>query len=68
MLIGRIWTDSSDVVLDCAQPLCTIFDDTFVGIEMDGPTSAYTSAPPRRNLLQQLPLTGAHHATEPSNC
>jgi len=36
MLIGRIRTDSSDAVVDLAQRLCIVFDEPFVGIEVDG--------------------------------
>jgi len=36
MLIGRIRTDSSDAVVDLAQRLCIVFDEPFIGIEVDG--------------------------------
>jgi HD domain-containing protein len=36
VLIGRIRTDSTDAVVDLAQRLCIIFDEPFVGIEIDG--------------------------------
>ena len=36
VLIGRIRTDSSDAVVDLAQRLCIVFDEPFVGIEVDG--------------------------------
>jgi HD domain-containing protein len=36
MLIGRIRTDGSDAVVDLAQRLCIVFDEPFVGIEVDG--------------------------------
>jgi hypothetical protein len=36
MLIGRIRTDSTDAVVDLAQRLCIVFDEPFVGIEVDG--------------------------------
>jgi hypothetical protein len=36
MLIGRIRTDSSDAVVGLAQRLCIVFDEPFIGIEVDG--------------------------------
>ena len=36
MLMGRIRTDSNDAVVDLAQRLCIVFDEPFVGIEVDG--------------------------------
>jgi HD domain len=36
VLIGRIRTDSTDAVVDLGQRLCIVFDEPFVGIEVDG--------------------------------